>query len=449
MNAVVFYGLLLLAVLAPLPLGSNREWSWSLCALIAGALTLVWSLARWPRPQHVATLPHGSITLAFLLVLGWVVVQALLWTPGSWHHPLWAMAGMALAEGVSGRITLSPEGTWTALMRLLAYALVFVLAFQIGRDRDRAHALFRWLAVAGVAYAVFALSVYWSGNDPAWLFGDRVLARDVRGPFINRNHFATWQGLALLCALAYLFRTAARPEVKPYALPRDRETRVVEFILRAWLPLTGVLLVVTALVLTHSRGGFTATLAGVIVLLWLIDRRASYRNALSRVTVIAALAVASIAFYLTSEVLLDRIERTDITTEERLAVFSDVNRGIADNPLLGYGYGSFADSFRLYDRNQKPVRYDRAHNTWLENAFELGLPAALALFLALGGLALICLQGVRRRHRDWVYPATGVAAAVLVALHATVDFSLQIPAVAILFAVIMGVACAQSRSAAR
>jgi O-antigen ligase len=164
------------------------------------------------------------------------------------------------------------------------------------------------------------------------------------------------------------------------------------------------------------------------------------------VTVIAALAVAGISFYLTSEVLLDRIDRTDITTEERLAVFANVNRAIGDNPVLGFGYGTFADSFRLYDQNEAPVHYDRAHNTWLENAFEMGVPAALALYVALAGLALTCLRGVRRRHRDWVFPATGVAASVLVALHATVDFSLQIPAVAILYACIMGVACAQSYS---
>ena len=103
-------------------------------------------------------------------------------------------------------------------------------------------------------------------------------------------------------------------------------------------------------------------------------------------TVIAALVVASISFYLTSEVLLDRIEHTDLTSEERLIVFANVNRGIADNPALGFGYGTFSDSFRLYDNTELPYHYDRAHNTWLEDAFELGLPAALALYLAMAGL---------------------------------------------------------------
>ena len=144
--------------------------------------------------------------------------------------------------------------------------------------------------------------------------------------------------------------------------------------------------------------------------------------------------------------LLDRIDRTDITNEARVIVFENVQHGISENPLLGFGYGTFADSFRLYDRVETPVHYDRAHNTWLENLFELGVPAAMALFLALGGLVLTCLQGVRRRHRDWAYPALGVAASVLVGIHAMLDFSLQLPAVAILYACVMGIACAQSWS---
>jgi len=229
-------------------------------------------------------------------------------------------------------------------------------------------------------------------------------------------------------------------------VPLDRETQVEEFILKAWKPMTALLLMVAALVLTHSRGGFVATLSGTVALLTLLDRRGRRGGAKSRVLVIAALVVVGIAFYLTSEMLLDRINRTDITTEERIAVFANVNRAVGDNPALGFGYGTFADSFRLYDQVEDTVHYDRAHNTWLENAFELGLPAALMLYLALIGLALTCLRGVRRRHRDWVFPAIGVAASVLAGIHATVDFSLQLPAVAMLYATIMGVACAQSYS---
>ncbi len=353
-----------------------------------------------------------------------------------------------LGPPIQATVSLSATDSGTALMRLLSYGLVFALAFQLGQDRKMALQIVSWLFAAGLVYSIYGLWVYWSGHQPEWLFGDRRLPHDVRGTFINRNHFATWQGLTLLTAIAYFYQRMSKPEVMPYTVPQSRDARVETFILKSWKPLTAILVMVTALVLTHSRAGFASGLAGVIVLLYLLDHRAPSKRGLSRTTVVAALLVASLAFYLTSEVLLDRINRTEITSEERLEVFGDVYRGIGDNTLLGFGYGTFADSFRLYDDIEAPVHYDRAHNSWLENLFELGVPAALALFLCLMGLALMCFRGVYRRHRDWVFPATGAAASVLVGLHAMVDFSLQIPAVALLYACIMGVACAQSSSSA-
>jgi O-antigen ligase len=446
LNKGLFFLLMLLVVASPLPLGSNREWSWSLCALIAGGLGLVWVVVNLGRINKINSRSIPLILVLFAITIIWVLVQISTRTPLGWQHPLWSMTGEVLGINLPGRITLSAEDSWIALMRLLSYAMVFFLAFQFGRDRGRAQMMFGWLTIAGLVYAVFGLAVYWGGYYPDWLFGGRVLARDVHSTFVNRNHFATWQGLALLCAMAWFFHRMAKPVVKPYAMPQDREARVEEFIMRAWKPLIALLLMVTALVLSHSRGGFTATLAGTLALFLLLDKQVSSKSARMRVVAIAALAVAGIAFYITSEGLLERINRTDITTEERMAVYANVNRAIGDNPVLGFGYGTFANSYRLYDPLESGVHYDRAHNTWLENAFELGVPAALALYLALGGLALTCLKGVRRRHRDWVYPATGVAASVLVGVHAMVDFSLQIPAVALLYALIMGVACAQSWS---
>jgi O-antigen ligase len=438
--------LMLLVVLSPLPLGSNREWSWTLCALLVSCIALYWLAVRMARGGEAIKFVHPAIPLLFLAVCAWVVVQTAPWVPDSWKHPIWSLAGDVLGMEMAGTVSVSAEDSWTSLMRLLSYALVFWLAFQYGRERSRASAILGWIVTAGLVYGVFGLVVFWSDYSPEFLFQGKVLANDVRSTFINRNHFATWQGLTLLCAVALLYMRMSRTHARPYAMPADSTTRVENFVLKSWQPLTIILLMVAALMLTHSRGGFVASMAAIVVLLLLLDSHSIARRTSARVVVLAALAVCGLAFYLTSEVLLSRLERTDITTEERMIVFGNVNRGISENPVLGFGYGTFADSFRLYDRIDSPVHYDRAHNTWLENTFELGLPAALALFLAIGGLALTCLKGVRRRHRDWAFPATGVAATVLVAVHALVDFSLQIPAVAILYACIMGVACAQSRS---
>jgi len=446
MNRLLVLLLMLLVVLSPLPLGSNREWSWTLCTVWAAALVCIWALARGWRRDEFTFFVHPVIPLLFLAACAWVLLQVAPWVPAGWKHPLWAQAGSVLGLDLPGMVSLSAGDGWTGLLRLVGYALVFFLAFQLARERSRARAMLGWMVTAGLVYGVFGLVVFWSDWSPQWLFGGEVLLPDLRSTFINRNHYATWQGLTLLCAIALFYLRMARTHGRPYAMPDDRATSVEKWILKAWLPLTVILLMVTALVLTHSRGGFVATVLGALVLLLLLDSHTPVKRASARIAALAALAVCSLAFFLTSEVLLDRINRTDITTEERVIVFENVEHGIAENPWLGFGYGTFADSFRLYDRIESPVHYDRAHNTWLENLFELGVPAALALFAAIGGLALTCFRGVRRRHRDWAFPAVGVAASVLVGVHALLDFSLQIPAVAILYACIMGIGCAQAWS---
>ena len=70
----------------------------------------------------------------------------------------------------------------------------------------------------------------------------------------------------------------------------------------------------------------------------------------------------------------------------------------------------------------------------------------MALFASIGTCAGYCWVGIRRRRRDRIYPAIGVAATALVAAHSTVDFSLQIPAVAVSYAFLLGLGCAQSFS---
>ena len=139
-------------------------------------------------------------------------------------------------------------------------------------------------------------------------------------------------------------------------------------------------------------------------------------------------------------------EAGELVGRRRGAVYSIVVRAIGDAPLLGTGYGSFRDVFPLYrDATvEGPSIWEKAHSTYLENALELGIPAAAALCGAVLGCARCCWLGIRRRRRNRIYPAVGVATTALVAAHSTVDFSLQIPAVSVTYAFILGIACAQS-----
>ena len=444
MNTLLHKLLLLLVILAPLPLGSNREWSWTLCAFIIAIITLGWVLQSVFRPQHVSTSLRSPVVILFLMVCLWAWIQTVGWVPESWKHPLWGLNAEVLGQHLSGSISLAPEDNFTAVMRLLSYGLVFFLAFQFGRNRDNALVTFKWIALAGFAYAIYGLIIFWGDYGTLFWFFDNDFKGDVRGTFVNRNSFATYLGLTLLCAFAVFNQKIARKNIVPYTLPGGREDQIERFILQVWKPLTAILLMTTALILTHSRGGFISTLAGGLVLLFFFKKRQRTQSGKSKAALGGAVLVAVIAFVLTSEVLLKRIDQLTVDSQSRLTVYGITADAIGDNPLLGFGYGTFTDSFRLYRDERIERHFDKTHNTYLENIFELGWPVAGILFLCITWLMLVCWRGVRYRRRDWVYPATGVAATVLVGVHSLFDFSLQMPGTAITYACILGVASAQS-----
>jgi O-antigen ligase len=129
----------------------------------------------------------------------------------------------------------------------------------------------------------------------------------------------------------------------------------------------------------------------------------------------------------------------------RLLIYQDTLAMIADRPLLGHGYGSYGTSFLRYrERAAGPLVVDKAHNTYLEHAAELGIPATVLLYLAPLLLVLFCLRGAFVRRKEKIYPLLAVSATVLVAVHSLMDFSLQIPAVAVTYAMILGMGTAQS-----
>jgi O-antigen ligase len=142
---------------------------------------------------------------------------------------------------------------------------------------------------------------------------------------------------------------------------------------------------------------------------------------------------------------LGRLADTSVDTELRLEIARATLRAIDDNWYFGTGLGTFQYIFPLYQPASIAGFVDMAHDDYLENMLELGVPAACLFFASLFYVAVRCCSGVRRRRKDVIYPCLAVAATVLVGVHSALDFSMQIPAVAITYAVILGVGLAQSQ----
>lgn len=449
-NTIVFRCLLLTVALAPLPLGGNRPWAWSLLAAIVGVLAGAWSLlvlnggARAPLPfRRLAT--AGTL---FAVALSWAILQASPLFAVGMQHPLWREAAAALGGApLDGVISAAPVATWEAVMRLACYGGVFLLAAQLATERARAHEALACVAGVGVVYAVYGLMVYFSGVEQILWLNKWAYLNDLTSTFINRNAYGAYAGLGVLCCLAMFVQKLRRRRNENRGAVEWTETLLI----RAMPYLAAALVVGTALLLSHSRGAFLSTGAATAVLLAALVVGRVIPPVVAVRTGALIIVVGFVSLIFNGEKTLERLvveADPQVVDDGRAEVYRLTVAAVADAPLTGHGLGAFQSAFRVYrDVSLSMVEDWRyAHSLFLETAMELGVPAALALFGATAAIAASCVRGLFRRRRDQVYAATAVAAVVLLGLHGLVDFSVQMPAVAMTLALLLGVGFAQSWS---
>jgi O-antigen ligase len=323
---------------------------------------------------------------------------------------------------------------------------VFWLAAMLGRERSRARQALVAVAVAGTAYAGYGLLVHFAGWERILWLEKWAYPGDLTATFVNRNAYGAYAGLGLLACMGLFFH-ALRP-ARPGAARRAHD--VAEMVLVRALPfLAAAVLIGSALLLSHSRGAFASAGAGMVVLLAavVVGRVLRLRTALLLGVVLAGIGLAVLS--VSGDGTVDRLARTSLANadEQRAEVYALTTRAVLDAPLTGHGFGAFLPAFRIYRSTalSTPLVWDFAHNVALESAMDLGIPAALALYGAVTAVVLACLRGLVVRRRDHIYPAVAVAAAVLVGGHGLVDFSAQMPAVAVTLALLLGIGFAQSR----
>ena len=430
---------------APLPLGSNRPWSWSLLAVSVGLSVLAWCVLEVRRPR-TRSLP-APIWLAAGLIggaMGWACAQTVSGVPAD--HPIWHWAASDYGLQVRGRPSLDPFAGRAAVLQCLSYIGVFWICFVISRDRQEAGRLLAAILFIVVTYAVWGLVRLFAGIEHLFWHVASPYPEDLTATFVNRNHAATYLGLGVVVAVALLWqRLASRVPVRARGAWLRRVGGLME---HSGVLVLAALGLIVATLLTGSRGGLLSLGTGLITVLCLglLKSRAGVR-AIASVAGLAALIALGL-LRLGGEVTLERLGQIDqeVTTarENRLTLWQNCLELIRERPLAGHGYGTFEQLFLL----TRDARFERvwhtAHNTYLEHAVELGLPASAALY---GGLFLLvahCVRGVVRRRRDQAFPIAAVGATVLVATHALVDFSLQIPAIAVTYAAVLGIGCAQA-----
>jgi O-antigen ligase len=268
----------------------------------------------------------------------------------------------------------------------------------------------------------------------------------VTGTFVNRNSYATYAALGLLCAGALFFNRIR--DLLSMNAPLRRKLKLFTAIIASgglW-PLVAAVTIAMALLQTGSRAGTLSAFAGIIVFVTAAAFAELLRWRQAALLIVLCCGAGLLLLGVSGGGVVERMQLLDTDESARRAIYDLVLRAIGGAPALGTGLGTFPEIFTIYRGRDFDAfgTVSQAHNSYFENALELGIPAAVLLVATLAAIAEANVVALRRRRRGRLFPVLGLAALTTVALHSTVDFSLEIPAVAASYAALAGVTCAQS-----
>ncbi|QGM44242.1 O-antigen ligase family protein [Methylocystis heyeri] len=447
----LFYCFLAMLAWAPFWFASNRPAIWGVNAIGIAALTLAYEATLlWSGKRHPVSIGRiWPAALIFAAVCLWSWLQMAPSIPRAYQHPVWQMARDLLKRDFPGSISVSREDTVLALLRFATYGLTFWLALQMCRSAERAWRLVQAVAIIGAVYAAYGIVAFYIFPKTILWFEKEGYTDSLTSTFVNRNSYATYAGIGLVCCFS-LISTVYLRETQNRAASLGR--RIAGFVAitagDGGLWISCAFVIGAALVLTGSRGGVAATVGGILACLSLVAVRGRKNATAVGFTLLLSTLAIGAAFLNYGDFLADRLTTEGLASDDRLAAYGLTWRSISDAPLLGFGDGTFQDVFPMYrDRSVGILGvWDKCHNSYLEALQGLGVPLALALFGALLYLFGKCVRAALTRKAAATAPLAASAATTILALHAFVDFSIQIQAIALTWAALIGAGVAQSWS---
>jgi len=442
----IYIGFLVLIAWLPLPLGSNRPWAEAIMEIWAFTLMFLWLIA-FMRYQVQTSEPYkkaAPVIGLFLLWLVWILLQIIPLSP-VWvaslspvafdHHSLVNSADLMT-------LSLDPHATFAGWFNSLAYVFIFILSLLLIHSRRRLRQLAYVVIYSGLFQAVYGSLMTLSGLGYGFFIQNPLAINVTTGTFINRNHFAGYLVMALSVGIGMMI---ASLDTESDYTAKQRLRYYLKLILSTKLRLRLYLvMMVIALVLTHSRMGNTSFFASLMIAggLGLILSRHATRGTIVLLISLIVIDVFIVGAWFGLEKVVQRIEETRLVTETRDEVDIYVYQQWKDYQWTGSGLGSFYSIFPKYRKEDVRGYYDHTHNDYLEFASETGV-IGVALLGFIVAMSIYTALVAQYRRRDPLMRGISFAAIMSICamlIHSTVDFNLQIPANAATFMLILSMA---------
>ncbi len=366
-------------------------------------------------------------------------------------------------------LSLAPALTQITLLKFLAYVSFFflVLLYPVditqGRDGERQFPRALCVTIVSTGFLIATLAIlqryFWNGKI-LWFFvpdhwdeAKADLIPRASGPFVNSDHFANYLVLVIPLLLGGL--------LSPTLFVGQRKQKAFAIFCGAAL-----IVALTGLLLSLSRGGWLGAGIGMGIFLWFVctlppERRPQILPWLKGVRLYGLVAFSIIAgvfgLLRLDDAGLNQIDqRIDATLnfanglDVRMKVWQGSLAMIRDFPLFGVGLGAWAELFPRYQLPPwSPLQWHEAHNDYLQCLAETG---GIGLGL-LGWFFCMVMLRIRRGLSTVDSSHTPVLVGILAALggmafHTGVDFNLQIPANALLFTALVALGLRLCRTGA-
>ncbi|MBO0130201.1 O-antigen ligase family protein [Agrobacterium burrii] len=445
---VAFWAIFLLALL-------NRgatEIESRIVVTLAIYLLLVPAIIAFGPPRGGA----GKALVATCFLLGALIVQILLQAsslPGlALPNPAWSAATMFTQIAPAATISLTPADDRLGLLSAALPFGAFMAGLVIFDTDERAAKTLRWFAIGGGWLALWSIVQFLLFPDMLGFIQKRYYLGSLTGLFVNRNTAATLFGLILLALFSLFHKRLQAPDwhmvralvANRLTVPADQKRLIRK------AAFAGVLaaLCFIALMLTGSRAGIMSSFVALLFLILLTvfnspsranssatpkRRRRGFKR---RAAIMLAMVVGLFSLFANRVAL--RME-TRLEDDMRFCYMPGITRAIADGWPWGSGLASFAETYAPYHAAQCGVNavVTHAHNVYAEGLLTLG--AAFPFYAAFFALAqlIIFIIGMRKRKSYRYASHLGLAGLLLIALHSTLDFSLQIPGFAMAYAIFL------------
>jgi hypothetical protein len=414
------------------------------CVLLALAVVVRPGVAR---DQRTRALDIGLIAVMFGCVIQLVPVPIELIQSIDPHalavrRALWLPPVLTSSQAPWIPITIAPRDTLAAAGILLSAIVTFWICRRLCEEGATGR-IVRAIAFIGLIASLAAIVQRAQRIDLLYgIWRPEDTGARPYGPFVNRNHMATWIIMACPVAFGYLLARAPRSQTR-----RRLSQRLVNALeqlgtMRVWL-VVSVCVMTLAVLLSASRSGLVGLMMAFVLSTVLTRRRGTLairRSAILQLTLLAAVVL----WFANCDVLLRRFEESMAHAQAsrgRVAIWGDTMRLAGDFPVTGTGAGTFGKAISVYQTAEPGYAIDQAHNHYLQVLAEGGASLLLPGVLAAGLFLLLASRSLKRDvSSDYLIRAGACAGIAGVLVQSIWETGLTMPANALLFAILAAIA---------